>query len=168
MAQPCRYNYTVFYLLSTPKQKYELKWNLHTLEEHFLITFTNSDMTKSTHFTAGALSLSICRLTIASNAMLGVNRPALHSHTNKKRMKFQKGIQMSRKDAVQITKALVLLKQKRKQDLIKNWQICDPSFLFSLVSVISVWSNFFTTIFGYIESEIWPWLFKSRIALSTG
>ena len=68
---------------------------------------------------------------------------------------------MSRKDAVQITKALVLLKQKRKQDLIKNWQICDPSFLFSLVSVISVWSNFFTTIFGYIESEIWPWLFKS-------
>ena len=83
-------------------------------------------------------------------------------------VKFQKGIQMSRKDAVQITKALVLLKQKRKQDLIKNWQICDPSFLFSLVSVISVWSNFFTTIFGYIESEIWPWLFKSRIALSTG
>ena len=87
MAQPCRYNYTVFYLLSTPKQKYKLKWNLLTLEEHFLITFTNSDMTKSTHFTAGALSLSICRLTIASNAMLGVNRPALHSRTNKKRMK---------------------------------------------------------------------------------
>ena len=54
---------------------------------------------------------------------------------------------MSRKDAVQITKALVLLKQKRKQDLIKNWQICDPSFLFSLVSVISVFSNLFTSNF---------------------
>ena len=87
MTQPCRYNYTVFYLLSTPKQMYKLKWNLLTLEEHFLITFINSDITKSTHFTAGALSLSICRLTIASNAMLGVNRPALHSHTNRKRIK---------------------------------------------------------------------------------
>ena len=63
-------------------------------------------------------------------------------------VKFQKGIQMSRKDAVQITKTLVLLKQKRKQDLIKkNWQICDPSFLFSLVFVISVWSNLFTSNF---------------------
>ena len=54
---------------------------------------------------------------------------------------------MSRKDAAQITKTLGLLKQKRKQDLIKNWQICDPSFLFSLVSVISVWSNLFTSNF---------------------
>ena len=54
---------------------------------------------------------------------------------------------MSRKDAIQITKTLVLLKHKRKQDLIKNWQICELSFLFGLVSVISVWSNLFTSNF---------------------
>ena len=82
---------------------------------------------------------------------------------------------MSRKDELQITKTLVLLKQKKKKGF-KNWQIYDPSLLFSLVSMISVRRNLFTPIFGdylgnteilfykSIESGIWPRLFKSRIA----
>ena len=54
--------------------------NLHfhfTGFEHFLMTFVNSDITMSTHFTAGVLSFSICRFTIASNAISGVKRPTL-------------------------------------------------------------------------------------------
>ena len=182
MAQSCRYHYTVFYLLSAPKQMYKLKLNLLTLEVHFLITFTNSDITKCTHFTAGALSLSICRLTIASNAMSGVNRPTLHSHTNRKRIKQSPNYrQVSKRNSNKskgwssnnenssFTKA-----KKKKETGFQNFQISDSSFLFSLVSIISVWRNLFITIFGdylgnteilsYIESRIWPRLFKSRIA----
>ena len=44
---------------------------------HFLMTLVNSDITISTHFTAGLLSLSICRFTIASKAISGVKRPTL-------------------------------------------------------------------------------------------
>ena len=170
--------HTVFYFLSTLKQ-----WNSLTLEEHFLITFTNSDITMSTHFTAGALSLSIWRLTIASNAMSGVNRPTLHSHTNRKRIKPPPNYrQVSKRNSNKSkgwssnneNSSFTKAKKKRKKRDLKNWQICDSRFLFCLVSLISVWRNLFTTIFGdylgnteilsYIESGIWPWLFKSRIA----
>ena len=52
--------------------------SLHfTWLEHFLMTFVNSDITMSTHFTAGFLSFSIWRFTIASKAISGVKRPTL-------------------------------------------------------------------------------------------
>ena len=52
----------------------------HTLSVHFLITLVTSFITKSIHLVAGVLSLSICFLTIASNAMSGVKRPTLNNN----------------------------------------------------------------------------------------
>ena len=151
--------------------------------DHSISVFLTFNIIFCTHFTAGALSLSIWRLTIASNAMSGVNRPTLHSHTNRKRIKRPPNYrQVSKRNSNKSkgwssnneNSSFTKAKKKRKKRDLKNWQICDSRFLFCLVSLISVWRNLFTTIFGdylgnteilsYIESGIWPWLFKSRIA----
>ena len=50
-----------------------------TRSEQVCTTLVNSSTTMSTHFTAGVFSRSICFLTIASNAMSGVNSPVLYT-----------------------------------------------------------------------------------------
>lgn len=44
---------------------------------HFLTVLINSCITRSTLFKQGPFSLTICFLTIASNAISGVNKPVL-------------------------------------------------------------------------------------------
>lgn len=46
-----------------------------TLSVQIRTTFESSVTTKSTHFKEGSLRREICFLTIASNAMSGVNNP---------------------------------------------------------------------------------------------
>lgn len=44
---------------------------------HFLTVLINSCITRSTLFKQGPFSLTICFLTMASNAISGVNKPVL-------------------------------------------------------------------------------------------
>lgn len=49
----------------------------HTLSVQILTTLDNSLTTRSVHFNDGSFNLAICFLTIASNAISGVNKPTL-------------------------------------------------------------------------------------------
>lgn len=64
--------------MGKPVTRWKVKQFKLTFLVHFLTVLINSCITRSTLFKEGPFSFTICFLTIASNAMSGVNNPVLN------------------------------------------------------------------------------------------
>lgn len=94
-----------------------------TLSVHNLTTFDNSITTRSTHFNTGSFNWAICFLTIASNAMSGVNRPTRIPWMFRMANEISRRNSFSSQDILTISKRNLIgsVEQQRRSRWLSKW-----------------------------------------------